>query len=151
MSGSPTHGRIPLSLSRVPSLQVRSPLRKNFGPSFATSTKPRSIGSTKTSTPSPIQLLATGRSARTKRALLDTSVAIALEGLPPTLDFDSNCASAYERICAATIQVGRKVRGSRSIDLLIAATSLAHELPLYTRNSADLRGLDGLIEIVDLG
>jgi hypothetical protein len=46
---------------------------------------------------------------------------------------------------------GRKARGARAIDLLIAATALAHELPLYTLNAADLRGLDRLIEIVDLG
>lgn len=66
------------------------------------------------------------------------------------LDFDQSCALAYGRICMATIGVGRKARGSRSVDLMIAATALAHELPLYTLNAADLRGLDGLVEIVDL-
>jgi predicted nucleic acid-binding protein len=66
------------------------------------------------------------------------------------LDFDRSCAGAYEHICAVTFRIGRKVRGSRSIDLMIAATALAHDLPLYTLNAADLRGLDGLIEIVDL-
>jgi predicted nucleic acid-binding protein len=33
---------------------------------------------------------------------------------------------------------------------MIAATALAHQLPLYTLNQADLQGLDDLIEIVDL-
>lgn len=36
------------------------------------------------------------------------------------------------------------------IDLMIAAAALSHRLPLYTLNVADLRGLDDLIEIVDL-
>jgi predicted nucleic acid-binding protein len=34
---------------------------------------------------------------------------------------------------------------------MIAATALAHDLPLYTRNTKDLRGLEELIEIVDVG
>jgi hypothetical protein len=33
---------------------------------------------------------------------------------------------------------------------MIAATALAHALPLYTLNASDLLGLDDLIEIVDL-
>ncbi len=35
--------------------------------------------------------------------------------------------------------------------MMIAATALAHDLPLYTMNASDLRGLDGLIRIVDVG
>ena len=41
-----------------------------------------------------------------------------------------------------------KARGRRAFDLLIAATALAAELPLYTRNPGDFDGLDGLIEVV---
>lgn len=67
------------------------------------------------------------------------------------LAFDAPCARAYGRVCAAVIVAGRKPRGARAVDLMIAATALAHELPLYTLNVADLRGLDDLIEIVDLG
>jgi predicted nucleic acid-binding protein len=37
------------------------------------------------------------------------------------------------------------------MDLMIAATALAHELPLYTLNPKDLRGLEHLIEIVEVG
>jgi predicted nucleic acid-binding protein len=33
---------------------------------------------------------------------------------------------------------------------MIAATALAYELPLYTRNAKDLLGLEGLVEIVDV-
>jgi predicted nucleic acid-binding protein len=65
--------------------------------------------------------------------------------------FDAPCARAFGRVCAEVSAVGRKPRGTRTIDLMIASTALAHELPLYTLNASDLRGLDGLIEIVDLG
>jgi predicted nucleic acid-binding protein len=37
------------------------------------------------------------------------------------------------------------------LDLLIAATSIAHDIPLYTRNARDLAGLDGLLEVGDVG
>lgn len=37
------------------------------------------------------------------------------------------------------------------MDLMIAATALAHRLPLYTLNPKDLRGVEGLIEVIDLG
>jgi predicted nucleic acid-binding protein len=33
---------------------------------------------------------------------------------------------------------------------MIAATALAHDLPLYTPNPKDLRGLEDLIEVVDV-
>ena len=66
------------------------------------------------------------------------------------LDFDSACARAYGQIYSATQEIGRKARGARVIDLMIAATARAHELRLYTLNASDLRGLDDLIEIVDL-
>jgi predicted nucleic acid-binding protein len=41
-------------------------------------------------------------------------------------------------------------RGARAVDLIIAATALAHDIPLYTRNAKDLRGLEKLIAIVDV-
>jgi predicted nucleic acid-binding protein len=34
---------------------------------------------------------------------------------------------------------------------MIAATALAHDLPLYILDPKDLRGLEGSIEVVDLG
>ncbi len=66
------------------------------------------------------------------------------------LPFDSNCARAFGSVYAATTAIGRKARGSRIVDLMIAATALAHDLPLYTLNPKDLRGLEDLIEIVDV-
>ena len=66
------------------------------------------------------------------------------------LPFDSRCARAYGQIYAVVTAAGRKARGARSVDLMIAATALAHNLPLYTRNAKDLRGLEELIDIVDV-
>ncbi|HET6997541.1 MAG TPA: PIN domain-containing protein [Solirubrobacterales bacterium] len=67
------------------------------------------------------------------------------------LSFDPACSRAYGQIYAATHAIGRKPRGARCTDLMIAATARAHRLPLYTLNAADLRGLNGLVEVVDLG
>lgn len=63
------------------------------------------------------------------------------------LPFDGDAARAYGRVFAAMVAAGRKARGARAVDLLIAATALAHELPLYTRNGDDFAGLDDLIDI----
>jgi predicted nucleic acid-binding protein len=64
------------------------------------------------------------------------------------LPVDATVARAYGRIYAAVAGAGRKARGARSLDLLIAATALASDLPLYTRNPADFRGIQSLVEIV---
>jgi predicted nucleic acid-binding protein len=69
-----------------------------------------------------------------------------------TLSFDSECARAFGRICAGTPDAGRKFGGgSRVIDLMIAGGALSYQMPLYTLNASDLKGLEGLIEVVDLG
>ena len=57
-------------------------------------------------------------------------------------------ARAYGRIVEAVVAARRKHRGARSLDLLIAATALANQLPLYTRNPDDFAGLESLIDIV---
>ncbi len=64
------------------------------------------------------------------------------------LEFDSDCARAYGPVYAATLALGRKARGARAVDLMIAATARAHRLPLYTLDVTDFRGLDDLVEIV---
>lgn len=65
-----------------------------------------------------------------------------------SLPVDGAVARAYGRVYAAVAAAGRKARGRRAFDLLIAATALAGELPLYTRNPSDFQELDGLLEIV---
>ena len=66
------------------------------------------------------------------------------------LPVDANVARAYGRIYAAVVTSGRKARGRRTADLLIAATALAVGLPLYTRNPDDFAGLSDLIRIVSI-
>ena len=63
------------------------------------------------------------------------------------LPFDGDAARAYGRIVATVTAAGRKARGARAVDLLIAATAVAADLPLYTRNGDDFVGLDGLVDI----
>ncbi|MDQ1289791.1 MAG: hypothetical protein QG622_3357 [Actinomycetota bacterium] len=63
------------------------------------------------------------------------------------LPVDEVVADSYARLAAAVVRHGRQPR-SRVMDLLIAATAHAHGATLYTRNAADLRGLEDLIEIV---
>jgi predicted nucleic acid-binding protein len=64
------------------------------------------------------------------------------------LPVDGNVARAFGRVYAAVVATGRKARGRRATDLLIAATALAADLPLYTRNPADFSGLSELLDIV---
>jgi predicted nucleic acid-binding protein len=64
------------------------------------------------------------------------------------LPFDGDAARAYGRIYAAIVATGRKARGPRAIDLSIAATAVAANLPLYTRNVDDFRGIEQLLTIV---
>lgn len=62
------------------------------------------------------------------------------------LPIDESVAVSYGQLAAAVAQVGRQPR-SRVMDLLIAATAHAHGARLYTRNAADLVGLEQLIDI----
>ena len=64
------------------------------------------------------------------------------------LPFNGAAARAYGRIYAAVAAAGRKARGPRAFDLLIAATALAAGLPVYTRNPGDFAGLDDLLEVI---
>jgi predicted nucleic acid-binding protein len=64
------------------------------------------------------------------------------------LPVDASVARAYGRVYAAVAMTGRKARGRRAADLLIAATALAADLPLYTRNPDDFAGLSVILEIV---
>lgn len=64
------------------------------------------------------------------------------------LPIDGAVARAYGSVYAAVIEAGRKARGRRALDLLIAATAVANALPLYTRNPDDFDGLADMLTIV---
>lgn len=65
------------------------------------------------------------------------------------LPFDGDAARAYGRVYAATRSAGRTSR-TRFADLLIAATAVANDLDLYTRNPADVTGLAHVVRIVEV-
>ena len=63
------------------------------------------------------------------------------------LPVDDPVAISYGLLAAAVASTGRQPR-SRVFDLLIAATAHAHGARLYTRNAADLLGIEDLVEVV---
>lgn len=63
------------------------------------------------------------------------------------LPVDEAVAASYGELAAAVAASGRQPR-ARVMDLLIAATAHAHEARLYTRNAADLVGLEALVEVI---
>jgi predicted nucleic acid-binding protein len=67
------------------------------------------------------------------------------------IPFDVAAARAYGRVYAEVAAAGRKARGKRALDLLIAATALAAGLPVYTRNASDFDGLDTLVVVKAVG
>ena len=65
------------------------------------------------------------------------------------LPFDGAAAARYGSLVALTMTAGRDPR-PRRMDLMIAAIASSRDLPLYTRNVADFRGLDQLVAVVPL-
>ena len=59
------------------------------------------------------------------------------------LPFDADGARAFGRVAACLRRSGRRT-SARTYDAMIAATALAHDLPLYTCNPADFAGIDDL-------
>jgi len=66
------------------------------------------------------------------------------------IPFDADAARAHGLVYAAVVAGGRKARGPRAVDLLIAATAVAHGMALYTRDADDVRFLEGLVEVVEV-
>ncbi len=59
------------------------------------------------------------------------------------IPFDAQAARRFGTVAASLRRSGRKVT-ARSLDAMIAAVALAHELPVYTCNPADFEGIEGL-------
>jgi toxin FitB len=87
-------------------------------------------------------LLASDDDARARRLSRLSAMQRRFDPLP----VDEAVAESYGLLAARVVKAGRKPR-ARVTDLLIAATAHAHEAALFTRNSQDLRGLEGLVEI----
>lgn len=66
-------------------------------------------------------------------------VELSFEPLPS----DATAARMFPLVAASMRAQGRKPR-ARSFDALIAATALAHDLPIYTLNPRDFEGVAGL-------
>ncbi|MEW1892906.1 type II toxin-antitoxin system VapC family toxin [Streptomyces sp. NBC_00523] len=83
---------------------------------------------------------AAGRAARMEK--LGAAVAD-FEPLP----FDGEAAARYGSLVSMTLAAGRDPR-PRRMDLMIAAIASVGELPLFTRNADDFKGLDGVLTVV---
>ncbi len=70
-----------------------------------------------------------------------------LEAAFDPIPFDAAAARCFGEVVAAISDSGRSHRG-RVADLLIAATTLANDVDLYTRNPHDFVGLEALIRVV---
>lgn len=86
------------------------------------------------------------RAERARRQDRLQRVEATLEPLP----VDASVARAYARIFSESVSTGRSGHRRRAFDLLIAATALAAELPLYTRNADDFAGLERILDIVEV-
>lgn len=67
-----------------------------------------------------------------------------VEALLDPLPFDAGAARAYGVVYAATRAHDRKPRGARAVDLLLAATAMANDLPLFTRNPGNFDHLEAV-------
>lgn len=66
------------------------------------------------------------------------------------LPFDASAARAFGRVASSLRRSGRKP-SARTCDAMIAAIAVANDLPLYTCNPDDFRGIDGLeVVAIDL-
>lgn len=63
------------------------------------------------------------------------------------LPFDSEAAARYGTLVALVLAAKRDPR-PRRMDLMIAAIASSRELPLYTRNADDFKGLGTMVEVV---
>lgn len=93
------------------------------------------------------QGVAMARDAATRAARTERLGAAILDFVP--LPFDGEAAARYGSLVALTLAAGRGPK-PRRLDLMIAAIASVRGLPLYTRNGADLAGLDSLVHVVEV-
>lgn len=84
-------------------------------------------------------LVATDQDQRAARQAHLQQAEAAFDPLP----FDADAARAFGRVASSLRRAGRKTT-ARAYDAMIAATAVANDLPIYTCNPADFRGIDEL-------
>lgn len=67
-----------------------------------------------------------------------------------SLPVDRAVARACGRVYAAVAATGKRSPRRRAFDLLIAATALAEDLPLYRRNPRDFVDVDSVVDVVSV-
>jgi predicted nucleic acid-binding protein len=89
-------------------------------------------------------LVTTGPAVRAERLRRLSLLQRTFDALP----VDDDVATSFGQLAAAVVAAGRQRRSRGVMDILIAATAHAHGARLYTRNAADLAGIENLVEIV---
>jgi hypothetical protein len=93
------------------------------------------------------QGLAMARDAITRAARTEKLGAAIVDFEP--LPFDGAAAARYGTLVALVLHTNRDLR-PRRLDLMIAAIASARELPLYTRDATDFRGLEDMVEVIPI-
>ncbi|MFB9689657.1 type II toxin-antitoxin system VapC family toxin [Amycolatopsis plumensis] len=82
------------------------------------------------------------------KAARTEDVAAAIVHYSP-LPFDADASTRFGSLAALTVAAKRDPR-PRKMDLMIAAIASSRNLPLYTRNAKDFKGLENLLEVVEV-
>jgi toxin FitB len=90
-------------------------------------------------------LVATNEHTRATRLSRLSSIERRFDPLP----VDEAVADSYARLAARVVAAGRRPR-ARVMDLLIAATAHAHGATIYTRDGADLAGIEDLVTFASI-
>ncbi|QRP51336.1 type II toxin-antitoxin system VapC family toxin [Amycolatopsis sp. FDAARGOS 1241] len=93
------------------------------------------------------QGVAVAKDAATRAARTE-DVGAALVDYRP-LPFDTDASTRFGSLAALVVAAKRDPR-PRKTDLMIAAIASSRGLPLYTSNVRDFRGLESLVEIVEV-
>ncbi|HEV2375093.1 MAG TPA: hypothetical protein VGS19_23415 [Streptosporangiaceae bacterium] len=82
------------------------------------------------------------------RAVPGPRLAVAVSDFE-ALPFDRNAAARYGTLVALTLAASRDPWPHR-VDLMIAAIASARDLPLFTRNGDDFKGLESAVTVVSV-
>lgn len=79
---------------------------------------------------------------RQRHARLNGARRLFGEGIP----YDDDCVEAYERVISRVAGRQGSVR-AHAVDRMIAATAIAHDLTIVTRDRSGFVGLEGLVDV----